>query len=131
MNQFDDKELDQNSFAWRDIQGQDKWTPFDPAFGALTIVGTPAYFGRYRRIGRQVQFQVRFSAGTSIASVAGTDYLRLPIAAQGLSGGATMQNLTTNVAVGVCVLDITNSRCYLPSQVASGNTFALYGEYEA
>lgn len=132
MNELDDKFLEQSSFSWRDIQGQDKWTPFSPVFGALTIVGNPAYFGRYRIVGRQVQFQVKFSAGTSIASVAGTDYLTLPITAQALSlsGMAVMTNDTSNVAVGLCHIDVATSRCYLPSQVASANVFTLCGSYE-
>ena len=130
MNELDDKQIDQNSFTWRDIQGQDKWETFTPVFGALTIVGTPSYSGRMRRVGRQIQFQVQFSAGTSIASVAGTDFLNLPVAAQGLSGMAVMTNENTDIAVGVCHVDVANSRCYLPSQVASGNVFKLAGWYE-
>ena len=132
MNLLDDKVIDQNSFSWRDIQGQDKWDAFTPVFGALTVVGATNYSGRMRRVGRSVEFQVRFSAATSIASVAGTDYLTLPVTANALSfsGIATMTNDTTNVAVGVCHIDTATSRCYLPAQVASGNTFTLCGSYE-
>lgn len=130
MNDLDDLRLDPNSFSYDDIQGKDQWIPFTVVFGSLTIVGTPSYSGRMRFVGRQCQFQVQFSAGTSIASVAGTDYLTLPVAAQGLAGMATMTNDTTNVAVGVCHLDVVTSRCYLPAQVASGNTFTLCGSYE-
>ena len=101
-----------------------------PVFGALTVVGATTYTGRLRFLGKMCQFQVTFLAATSIASVAGTDYLTLPRTAKGLSGMATMTNDTSNVAVGVCHIDVTNSRCYLPTQVASGNTFTLAGQYE-
>jgi hypothetical protein len=49
----------------------------------------------------------------------------------GIAGDATMTNRTTNVAVGVCVIDVTNSRCYIPAQAASGNSFNICGRYEA
>jgi hypothetical protein len=94
------------------------------------VVGLLSVEGRYRINGRQLEFQARVTAATSIASVAGTDYMTLPIGANGISGIAVMTNDTTNVAVGVCHIDVTNSRCYLPSQVASGNVFTLCGSYE-
>lgn len=122
------KTLDETSFAFRDITGQDFWTKFDPVFGSLTVTGTPSYFGRLRIVGKLAQFQVQFSASTSIASVAGTDYLNLPIARVGLSGMAVMTNDTTNIAVGVCHVDST--RCYLPTQGASANVFHIAGWYE-
>ena len=122
--------VDEKSFAYRDLKSQDVWQSFTPVFGSLTVVGATSYTGRYRIVGRSVQFQVQFSAATSIASAAGTDYLTLPITAKGLSGMAVMTNDTTNVSVGVCHLDVATSRCYLPSQVASGNTFKLCGWYE-
>ena len=122
--------VDEKSFAYRDLKSQDVWQSFTPVFGSLTVVGATSYTGRYRIVGRSVQFQVQFSAATSIASAAGTDYLTLPITAKGLSGMAVMTNDTTNVSVGVCHLDVATSRCYLPAQVASGNTFKLCGWYE-
>lgn len=122
---FDDK-----SFAWRDLVGQDKWLDWTPVFGSLTVVGATSYSGRYRVIGKSLQFQVKFSAATSIASTAGTDYLNLPIPANGYTGIAVMTNDTTNIAVGLCHLDVSTSRCYLPTQAASGNTFNLCGSYE-
>lgn len=121
---------DQGSFAFRDMAGLDRWETFTPSFGSLTVVGGTTYSGRYRIIGRSVQFQVSLLAATSIASTAGTTYLTLPIAAKGISGIATMTNDTTNIAVGVCHIDTSTSRCYLPTQGASGNTFTLCGSYE-
>lgn len=130
MNDFDDTPIDRKSFAYRDLLSIDRWESFTPVFGSLTVVGATNYTGRYRVVGRQLQFQVKFSAATSIASVAGTDYLTLPVAAAGLAGIATMTDDTTNVAVGVCHIDITTSRCYLPTQLASGDVFLLSGSYE-
>jgi len=129
-NIFDDKQIDQKAFSYRDLLSLDRWESFTPVFGSLTVIGATTYTGRYRIIGRSVQFQVQFSAATSIASVAGTDYLTLPIAAKGLSGMATMTNDTTNVAVGVCHIDTATSRCYLPTQTASANVFHLAGSFE-
>ena len=130
MNQFDDVQIDVKGFAYRDLIGQDRWESFSVVFGSLTVIGATSYTGRMRVVGRQCQFQVQFSAATSIASVAGTDYMNLPMVAVGLSGLATMTNDTTNVAVGVCHIDVATSRCYLPAQVASGNVFNLCGAFE-
>ncbi len=130
MNALDGRELDQHSFSWRDLQGQDSWTAFTPSFTSLTVVGATSYTARYRVVGRQCFFQVQLSAATSIASTAGTTYLALPVTAKGLAGMATMTNGTTNQAVGTCHIDATNSRCYLPTQAASGNTFTVAGNYE-
>jgi hypothetical protein len=130
MNYFDDETIDEKSFALRDLLGIDRWDSFTPIFGSLTVVGATSYTGRYRIVGKQLQFQVKFSAATSIASVAGTDYLTLPVAAKGVAGIATMTNDTTNVAVGVCHIDVATSRCYLPAQAASGNVFNICGSFE-
>jgi branched-subunit amino acid ABC-type transport system permease component len=125
-----DAEIDPNSFSYNDLVGIDRWEQFTPIFGSLTVVGATNYTGRYRDLGRSVQFQVTFSAAVSIASVAGTDYLNLPRTAKGIAGIATMTNETTNIAVGVCHIDVSTSRCYLPTQIASGNVFTLCGSYE-
>lgn len=130
MNELQNKNIDATSFAYRDLLSVDRWESFIPVFGSLAVVGALSVEGRYRIVGRQLQFQVRFTAVTSIASVAGTDYLTLPIGANGISGIATMTNDTTNIAVGTCHIDVTNSRCYLPSQVASANVFTICGSYE-
>lgn len=122
--------VDEKSFAYRDLKSQDLWNSFTPVFGSLTVVGATSYTGRYRIVGKSVQFQVQFSAATSIASSAGTDYLTLPVTAKGIAGMAVMTNDTTNVAVGVCHVDVSTSRCYLPTQTASGDTFKLCGWYE-
>jgi hypothetical protein len=130
MNPFDDVQINEAGFANRDLLGVDRWESFIPMFGSLTVVGAPNYTGRYRIVGSELQFQVKFSAGTSVASVAGTDYLTLPRTAKGVSGIAVMTSDTTNTAVGVCHIDTSTSRCYLPTQVASANVFNLCGSYE-
>ena len=129
-NDLDGLPLAKQNFAYRDIIGQDLWQAFTPVFGSLTVVGATTYSGRFRIVGRECQIQVQFSAATSIASVAGTDYLTLPITAKGLAGAGVMSNVTTNIAVGVCHVDVTNSRLYLPSQAASANVFTLAAKYE-
>lgn len=130
MNELDDKTLNQRGFAFRDLLGIDRWEAFTPAFTSLTVVGATTYTGRFRVVGRLCQFQVTLLAATSIASTAGTTYMALPVTAAGIAGIGSMMNNTTNIAVGDGVIDATNSRFYLPTQGASSDTFALYGEYE-
>ncbi len=127
MNAFDNVDIDLTSAAYADLIDQHMFVNFAPVFGSLTIVGAPAYSGRMYFTGSVMFFEVKFSAATSIASTAGTDYLTLPFTAKGLAGSATMSNDTTNVAVGVCHIDVSTSRCYLPAQVASGNVFTIAG----
>ena len=136
-------------FSARDIQGLDRWETqnyggtgeptFASLFPVLTTVGAATAKLRTRIVGRSVQGQIQFSAATSIASVAGTDYMALPIVLRdssgtiiptGVAGMGVMTNDTTNVAVGLCHLDVTTMRLYLPTQAASGNTFTLYFTYE-
>ena len=130
MNELKDLTLDQGSFSYRDLLGQDRWTEFTPVFGSLTVVGATSYSGRIRFVGKLCQIQVKFSAGTSIASVAGTDYLNLPVTAKGLTGMGVMTNSTTKIAVGVCHLEVSTSRLYLPTQAASASVFNLFAEFE-
>lgn len=130
MNELEGISLDHKSFAWKDIQAQDAWAVFAPSFISLTVVGATTYTGRFHVVGKQCFFQVTLLAATSIASTAGTTYMTLPITSKGIAGEATMANLTTNVAVGVGVIDAVNGKCYPPSQTASGNTFSLCGWFE-
>jgi hypothetical protein len=123
--------VDFESFAWMNLIGVDRWVDFTPTFGSLTVVGATNYTGRLRIVGRKCEFQLSFSAATSIASTAGTTYLNLPVKpAKGFAGFGAMTNGTTNIAVGLCDIDITNSRCYLPAQAASGDTFKVFSSYE-
>ena len=119
-------------FAWRDLHGEDRWEAFTPTFTSLTVVGATSYFGRVRIVGRQAFFQIKFSAATSIASTAGTTYVALPITAksQSLTGIAIMANRTSHLPIGSCEIDTDTSRCYIPTQLASGNVFTIAGWYE-
>ena len=119
MNPFDDKTLSEQSFAYRDLLGQDKWTSWTPVFTSLTVIKGYVLF-RTVQGRRQIRRNFRsFSAATSICLGGRNDYLDLPIAAKGLTGISVMTNQTTNVSVGVCHIDVANSRCYLPTQTAS------------
>ena len=128
VNAFDDIEVARHSFAYRDLLDDDYWDEFTVS-ASITVVGTPTYTGRYRFVGAQCFFQITAVATTSIATTAGTSYFALPVTAKG-DGMATMTNKTTNVSVGTCVIDVTNSRVYPPTQGASGNTFAISGWFE-
>src|SRR3990167_7511338 len=112
---FENVQIDEKSQSYLDLLGQDKWNSFTPVFGSLTVVGATTYTGRYRIVGASLEGQVTFLAATSIASVAGTDYLTLPITAKGIAGFGVMSNGTSNIAVGVCHLDVATSRLYLPT----------------
>lgn len=119
-----------SSFAYRDLKGQDKWESWTPTRTGWTDVGTPAVSARFRIIGAQCFFQVKVSPGTTIATTAGTSYISLPTSAKGFGGDASMVDLSGNTAVGNAVIDAANSRCYVPTQTASGNTFLISGWFE-
>ena len=123
------EQLDEKSFAFENLLGIDQWSSFTVS-ASITVVGTPTYTGRYKIVGKLCFFQISAVASTSIATTAGTSYFALPITAKGLAGSATMTNDTTDVAVGVCHVDVAASRVYPPSQAASGNTFTLAGWFE-
>lgn len=125
MNAFDDINIEPRSFAYSDLIGQDKWTVWTPTRTGWTDVGTPTVSGRFRVVGRQCFLQVKVVPATSVATTAGTSYIALPIAAQGLAGDGSMMNITTLIAVGVCAVDVANSRLYVPTQVATGNTLTI------
>jgi hypothetical protein len=127
MNDFDGENIDKSSFAWADLHDLHVFTNFVPVFGSLTVVGATSYSGRMYLVGALMFFEVKFSAATSIASTAGTDFLTLPFKVKGLAGHAVMTNQSTKIAVGNCYIDVANSRCYLPTQTASGNVFNLAG----
>ena len=119
-------------FAWRDLLGQDKWLEWTPVRTGWTDVGTPTVTGRLRIVGRQAYIQVIVLPATSIATVAGTSYIDLPVSgpASGVTGMGNMMDITANTAVGVCVLRVSQNRIYVPAQAASGNNFAIAGWFE-
>lgn len=110
------------------------WIEFTPAFTGMTEVGTPTYTGRYLRLdGGVVAFQVKAVPGTTIASTAGTTYFALPVACgtRALAGILTMGDLTTLISIGVGVISVSDSRGYIPTQTATGDTLTISGWYES
>ena len=130
MNEFDDVQINDASFAYRDLVGTDNWLAWTPARTGWTDVGSPTVTARMHVVGRQCFIQVKVVPGTTVATVAGTSYISLPFAAKGLAGGGSMMNLTTLVGVGTCAVDVANSRMYVPAQAATGNTLTIEGWFE-
>lgn len=130
VNPFDDVEIAQQSFAYADLIGRDKWQSFSTAFTGLTVVGAATSSGRFRIVGKSAEFQAQLSAATSISSTAGVTYMTLPISAKGLAGFGAMTNMSASTTVGLCHIDVISSRCYTPTQAASANTFTIFGQYE-
>ena len=112
--------------------GQGLWNAWTPTRTGWTDVGAPTVTGRYCQIGNTVFFQVKVVPATTVATVAGTSYVALPVPAgvSGLAGDGSMENLTTLIAIGMCAFDITNSRAYVPTQTATANTLTIGGWYE-
>lgn len=108
----------------------DAWETWTPAFTSLTNVGSPTITGRYLRDAGRVYVQVKIVPGTTSASTAGTTYFALPVPAGGLAGEGSMQDSTTQISIGACVFDVANSRCYTPTQTATGDTMLIAGWYE-
>ena len=110
---------------------QGTWTP---TFTNLTVVngtGGATYSGRYSRIGRTVFYTIKIvCTGTATtASVAGTTYCTLPIAAT-QDDTVDVADATTRLSVGSGYLDSTNDRCYPATWTATGNTIIISGKYE-
>lgn len=121
---------DVTSFAFADLLGQSAWSAYVPTRSGWADVGTPTVSARFHRVGRLMFFQVEVAPSTSCATTAGTSYVTLPVPARGYGGVAVMTDMATNVAVGTCVIDITNSRCYVPTQAATTNKLTTSGWYE-
>ena len=128
FNPFDEKQVEEASFSYHDLLGQDRWNSWAVTYSFATATSLTVV-GRFKVVGRQCFWQVQ-SSGTSLATTAGTSYIALPIPAKGYSGIVNMYNATTNINVGTSGVDVTNSRAHLPSQIASANTFAFWGTYE-
>ena len=110
---------------------QGTWTP---TFTNLTVVngtGGATYSGRYSRIGRTVFYTIKIvCTGTATtASVAGTTYCTLPVAAT-QDDTVDVANATTRLSVGSGYLDSTNDRCYPATWTTTGNTIIISGKYE-
>lgn len=108
----------------------DAWSAFTPNRTGWTDVGSPTVTGRKCQIKNVMYFQVKAVPATTTATVAGTSYIDLPGTAAGLGGEGSMMNLTTLVGIGECVIDVANSRVYVPTQTATGNTLTIAGWFE-
>lgn len=130
INQLDGFDLWTQGFSFRDIIGQDRWTAFTLVRTGWTDVGTPTVTAYWRDVGAQCFLQAKIVPSTSVATVSGTSYINLPRQAQGVAGDGSMQNLTTHATIGGCVVDTSNSRLYLPTWAASGNTILLWATWQ-
>lgn len=110
----------------------DTWVAFTPTFTGLTSVGSPTITGRYISKSGLIFVQVEIIPGTTVATIAGTTYFALPVTASapGVAGDGSMMNFTTLIGIGLCAVDTANSRCYVPSQGATGNTLTVACWYE-
>ena len=118
------------SFSFKNLRGIDRWESWSPIRVGWTDVGAPTVTGLLHVVGQQCFFQVEVIPFTSVATVAGTSYIELPIAAQGLCGDGSMVNAATLVAIGNCAFDVANSRVYVPAQIATGDTLTIGGWFE-
>ena len=128
--QFKDQ-VQRGGFALRDLLGMDRWETWTPVRTRWTDVGTPTVTGRWHSIVRETKIQVKVVPGTTVATTAGTSYIALPRPAVGLCGDGSMMNITTLIGVGDCAIDVTNSRIYVPAQLATGNTLTIAAWYES
>ena len=127
-NPFDEKRISEQSFAFLDLTGQDKWTAWTPAYSFATATGLTVV-GRFKLVGKMCFWQVK-SSGTSIATTAGTSYIDMPVSAKGYGGSGVMANETTGISVGTGPVIVSTSRYMPPTQGASANTFIFSGSYE-
>ena len=113
--------------------GTSAWSGWVPTRTGWTDVGSPTVTARYSLVGSYFcLFQVKIVPSTSVATTAGTSYISLPVSAgaSGIGGDGSMSDTTTLIAIGSCVFDVANSRCYVPTQIATGDTLVINGWYE-
>jgi len=87
------------------------WTP---SFTGLTTVGTLTATGKYVKIGRLVQVEMRVVSTTTTASTAGTTYSSTPFPAASRST-CTAVNASTKASYGVGGVGFGDARCYTPT----------------
>lgn len=114
------------------VPGVGAWASYVPTRTGWTDVGTPTVTARYCQLGALCFVQIKVVPSTTIATVAGSSYVSLPLAcgASSIGGDGSMENLTTLVAIGICTFDVANSRLYVPSQGATANTLTISAWYE-
>lgn len=108
----------------------DAWTAFTTTRTGWTDVGSPTVTSRYSLAGHVCFFQIKVVPATTVATVGATSYCSLPITAAGLGGDGSMTDRTSLLSIGNCVIDVTNSRVYVPSQVATSDTLLIAGWHE-
>ena len=112
--------------------GASVWASWTPTRTGWTDVGSPTVTARYCTVGKVCFIQIKVVPGTTVATAAGTSYTDLPVAAgaSGIGGDGSMGNITTFISIGNCIFDMTNSRCYMPTQGATTATLEIAGWYE-
>lgn len=106
------------------------WTAYTTARTGWTDVGAPTVTAENCTVNHICYFQIKVIPGTTVATAAGTSYCSLPTTAAGIGGVAAMYDLTTNISVGGCGIDVVNSRVYVPAQAATADTLIIAGFYE-
>lgn len=109
--------------------GSDAWASFTTTRTGWTDVGSPTVTSKFSKSGNTCFFEIEVVPGTTVATVAGTSYCSLPATAAGY-GDASMQDLTSLISVGDCVIDKANSRVYVPSKTATGDTLTIAGWFQ-
>lgn len=96
----------------------------------ITTTGTPIYAWRATRLGNITVFKITVgvSGGTN-AFTGGTTYVTLPAALQPVAGGVAHATTSAVDQVGICYIDATNGRVYLPTWAASNKTVIIDGFY--
>jgi hypothetical protein len=108
------------------------WASWTPTRTGWTDVGAAVVTARYCQIGNVIHFQVKIVPGVTTATTAGTSYISLPVSmgASSLAGDGSFMDNTTFISIGPCVFNPANSRCYVPTQAATGDTLTIAGWYE-
>lgn len=106
------------------------WAAYTPTRTGWTDVGSPTVTARFCQVRNVCQFQIKVIPGVTVATVAGTSYVSLPATAAGIGGDASMQDLTTFISIGNCVIDVANSRVYVPAQAATADSLIIAGWFE-
>ena len=98
------------------------WTP---TFTGLTVIGTPTYTGKYKKLGNITYWTLLVTSTTSTASVAGTTYFTLPSTPASTST-LNAVNSTSYTSLGTGFISTSNG--YPPTWSASAS-ITLSGFY--
>ena len=114
------------------VPGVGTWSTWTPTRTGWTDVGEPTVTARKCQIGNIGYLQIKVVPSTTTATVAGTSYVDLPYTANasGIGGDGSMLNSTTLIGIGTTVIDVANSRIYVPTQGATANTLTISAWFE-